>query len=329
MLTARDTPADRVTGLDAGADDYLVKPFDFTELLARLRALQRRPPRSAGAAGRGGPGVRSRSTERADRLRYPVADRHRTGHPGNADAPLAGGGGPALDCAARWDNESDAFGSNTIDVHLARLRSKLAGGRVRIETVRGIGYRMTATSTPDDMRPGRRILPRRLLPPQFAHTTRVAGAATLIIAIVYTGCVTALDLVVAHRLTGQTDARLSDRLAGATRSRVTALPAKDGDDDGDVDDAPLFLWLVSPGGHVAQLSSDAPALPRGLPGLARAGRSPRSSGGAPSGSPPGASQASGSSRARAWPRTGTPNRSCWAARSRRHRCCWWPCSSAR
>src|ERR1700739_2943091 len=43
MLTARDAPADRVTGLDQGADDYLVKPFDFAELLARMRALQRRP----------------------------------------------------------------------------------------------------------------------------------------------------------------------------------------------------------------------------------------------------------------------------------------------
>ena len=42
-----------------------------------------------------------------------------------------------------WDNEADAFGSNTIDVHLARLRSKLAGAGVRIETVRGVGYRIT------------------------------------------------------------------------------------------------------------------------------------------------------------------------------------------
>ena len=50
MLTARDTPVDRVAGLDAGADDYLVKPFDFAELLARLRALQRRP-RSASRPG--------------------------------------------------------------------------------------------------------------------------------------------------------------------------------------------------------------------------------------------------------------------------------------
>ena len=43
MLTARDMPADRVLGLDEGADDYMVKPFHFPELLARLRALQRRP----------------------------------------------------------------------------------------------------------------------------------------------------------------------------------------------------------------------------------------------------------------------------------------------
>src|SRR5512146_1475613 len=43
MLTARDAPADRIRGLDTGADDYLVKPFDFGELLARIRALQRRP----------------------------------------------------------------------------------------------------------------------------------------------------------------------------------------------------------------------------------------------------------------------------------------------
>lgn len=43
-----------------------------------------------------------------------------------------------------WENDADALGSNTIDVHLARLRSKLAGGQVRIETVRGVGYRIVA-----------------------------------------------------------------------------------------------------------------------------------------------------------------------------------------
>ena len=48
MLTARDAPSDRIVGLNVGADDYLVKPFDFTELMARIRALQRRPPLAAG-----------------------------------------------------------------------------------------------------------------------------------------------------------------------------------------------------------------------------------------------------------------------------------------
>jgi signal transduction histidine kinase len=112
------------------------------------------------------------------------------------------------------------------------------------------------------MRTGHRTARHRLLPPQFAHAARVAGAATLIIAIVYTGCVTVLNLREATRLTGQTDARLRDRLTEASRYGVTILP-KDGDDDGDVDDAPVFLWLISPGGHVTRLSVDAPALPSG------------------------------------------------------------------
>ena len=143
MLTARDTPADRITGLDAGADDYLVKPFDFGELLARLRALQRRPPLSQSPRMVIG------------ELRFDPAARE----------VIVNGRRPALTSTelgileilmrrspgvvdrrsiARhvWDNEADAFGSNTIDVHLARLRSKLAGAGVRIETVRGIGYRI-------------------------------------------------------------------------------------------------------------------------------------------------------------------------------------------
>ena len=54
MLTARDAPADRISGLDAGADDYLIKPFDFGELLARVRALQRRPGNTDGRVMRRG-----------------------------------------------------------------------------------------------------------------------------------------------------------------------------------------------------------------------------------------------------------------------------------
>jgi DNA-binding response OmpR family regulator len=143
MLTARDAHADRVTGLDEGADDYLVKPFDFAELLARMRALQRRPQT-----------VQQPELVVGD-LRFDPATRQ----------VLVAGLEPVLTATEYgilellvrrspavvprrsiavnvWDDESDALGSNTIDVHLARLRAKLAGGMVRIETVRGVGYRL-------------------------------------------------------------------------------------------------------------------------------------------------------------------------------------------
>jgi DNA-binding response OmpR family regulator len=146
MLTARDAPADRVTGLDEGADDYLVKPFDFGELLARLRALQRRPR-----------AMQSPQLAVGD-LRYDPATREvlvGTKRPALTTTELG-----ILEMLMRrsptvvprrqialhvWEFEADAMGSNTIDVHMARLRSKLAGGMVRIETVRGVGYRIIGT----------------------------------------------------------------------------------------------------------------------------------------------------------------------------------------
>jgi DNA-binding response OmpR family regulator len=146
MLTARDTADDRVTGLDEGADDYLVKPFDFGELLARVRALQRRPPALHGPLLTVG------------HLVFDPATRQAT--IGSKQPPLTGTELSILEILMRrhpnvverrsialhaWDEEADALGSNTIDVHLARLRAKLVGGGVRIETVRGIGYRLTAT----------------------------------------------------------------------------------------------------------------------------------------------------------------------------------------
>lgn len=143
MLTARDTPADRIAGLDAGADDYLVKPFDFGELLARLRALQRRPPAAQAPRLTIGEVEFDPSTREV---------RARGERPALTSTELG-----ILEILMRrspavvdrrsiaqhvWDNEADAFGSNTIDVHLARLRAKLAGAGVRIETVRGVGYRI-------------------------------------------------------------------------------------------------------------------------------------------------------------------------------------------
>jgi DNA-binding response OmpR family regulator len=146
MLTARDAPADRVTGLDEGADDYLIKPFDFAELLARLRALQRRPP--------------ALQTPQlcVGNLEFDPATREVRIGP---DRPrLTGTELSILEILMRrspavvqrrsialhvWAEEADALGSNTIDVHMARLRAKLALAVVRVETVRGIGYRLVPT----------------------------------------------------------------------------------------------------------------------------------------------------------------------------------------
>ncbi len=145
LLTARDATADRVEGLDAGADDYLVKPFEFAELLARLRALQRRP---AGAL---------EPVVAVGDLRYDPATR--LVYQGPRQVTLTGRELGILELLLRrhpaavsrraiavqvWDDEADAVGSNTIDVHLTRLRGKLGEGATRIETVRGFGYRLVA-----------------------------------------------------------------------------------------------------------------------------------------------------------------------------------------
>ena len=143
MLTARDAPPDRIRGLDAGADDYLVKPFDFGELLARIRALQRRP------RGVDGPLIeRGRLT--LDPIRRTVTVRDK-------ELPLTATEYKILELLMRrspsvvdrkaiaehgWDDETDPLGSNAIDVQLSRLRAKLPSAGVRIVTVRGAGYRL-------------------------------------------------------------------------------------------------------------------------------------------------------------------------------------------
>ena len=144
MLTARDTASDRVTGLDTGADDYLVKPFEISELFARIRALQRRPPLTTLPV-----------LECAD-LRLDPATRvvSVSGHPIATTAietsliELLLRRSPSVVTRRMiaiqvWNDEADAVGSNTIDVHVARVRNKLSGSSARIETVRGLGYRMS------------------------------------------------------------------------------------------------------------------------------------------------------------------------------------------
>ncbi|MGD0881822.1 MAG: response regulator transcription factor [Acidimicrobiales bacterium] len=146
MLTARDATEDRVEGLLQGADDYLVKPFAFRELLARLTALQRRPALALDPVLRCGdlsfdPSTRITTIDRRDVALTAIET-------GLLELLLRRA--PAVvtrrSIATQvWNDESSAVGSNTIDVHMGRLRSKLAEASARIETVRGTGYRITDT----------------------------------------------------------------------------------------------------------------------------------------------------------------------------------------
>lgn len=143
MLTARDTPSDRVVGLDAGCDDYLVKPFDFQELLARLRALMRRPAETLGVRLRIGaliidPAARAASVS-GDSIALTPTE--------YAIVELLARRSPAVvrrEAIANhaWPDLLDPIASNAIDVHIARLRAKLVDAGVRFEAMRRVGYRL-------------------------------------------------------------------------------------------------------------------------------------------------------------------------------------------
>lgn len=136
MLTARDALEDKLRGFDAGADDYITKPFEFEELLARLSALRRRaaPMRPLPLADEASRSLvfgaaRVRLTQREWRImRHLLA---------NADRPVS----RAELIEAGWGAERDVT-ANSVDVYVGYLRRKLAqlGSEARIEAVRGIGF---------------------------------------------------------------------------------------------------------------------------------------------------------------------------------------------
>ena len=150
FLTARDSVADRVKGLDLGGDDYLVKPFDFAELLARIRAMTRK--RVGQRTNRFTVGDLTLDTERRQAVR------------GGEEIPLLPKEFSILEYLVRnkekvlsreqiedqiW-NYDYAGSSNNVDVYLSRLRKKIDGGREEklIHTVRGMGWAIREPAAP-------------------------------------------------------------------------------------------------------------------------------------------------------------------------------------
>ena len=140
MLTAAAEVEDRVDGLELGADDYLGKPFAFTELIARVRALGRRGAGSPAVVRRGDLVV-ERTRHRASRAGIPLT---LTRKEFGVLEWLAAADGAAVSAEELlehvWDAHTDPF-SNTVAVTVGRLRRKL-GDPPLIETVIGVGYRL-------------------------------------------------------------------------------------------------------------------------------------------------------------------------------------------
>ncbi len=140
ICTARDQVRDRIDGLNAGADDYLIKPFDLGELLARVQAVQRRYD------------LQPNPSQHIGELTIDTAT-HRIQHNGE-DVPLTAREWALMECLirrpgaivskAQLEEAIYAMGSevesNAVEVYVSRLRKKL--GARAIETVRGLGYRM-------------------------------------------------------------------------------------------------------------------------------------------------------------------------------------------
>jgi len=151
MLTARDDDVDKIVGLELGADDYLTKPFNPRELVARVRAILRRVGPGQETAGQQSLARRALADVTIDPARHEVVAAGRPLELRTREfelllalvdhAGLVLSREQLLDLA--W--EHDYYGTTrTVDVHIAQLREKLAGSQLQIETVWGKGYKLVA-----------------------------------------------------------------------------------------------------------------------------------------------------------------------------------------
>jgi DNA-binding response OmpR family regulator len=156
ILTARDALEDRVQGLDKGADDYMVKPFELPELLARLRALLRRSQAATSAVLNFGPleldtalrvaHIRGQDTDgRTQTLAIELGPREWTVMEYLLlQAPKPTNKDKLLQALTGWDKE---ITPNAVEVYISRLRGKLEPHGIALRSIRGFGYRLELLGT--------------------------------------------------------------------------------------------------------------------------------------------------------------------------------------
>jgi DNA-binding response OmpR family regulator len=155
ILTARDALQDRVQGLDLGADDYMVKPFELPELLARLRALLRRSQAATSATLSFGPlelDTANRAPARANGQLIELGPREWTVMEYLLiNAPKPASKDKLLQAMTGWDKE---ITPNAVEVYISRLRGKLEPHGIAVRSIRGFGYRLELVDASSGMPSG-------------------------------------------------------------------------------------------------------------------------------------------------------------------------------